>query len=172
MKPLPLIIRVAVFLSPLFALATPLGPTKPLNLHGKIVEWLWRGEMVYEQEGSVSPTYSSHVPAHYLIVLDVPDADPKRLEEISSMVRSEQIRHELMERKLNPTEVLLFVPSKRLKEIKQGATLDLTNYSIWGDERMVIPSHDKLTIDGKKPTLAGPLFPPEPAPKKRAKKSE
>ncbi len=172
MKPLSLTIRVVIFLSPLFAVAVPFGPTKPLNLHGTIVEWLWRGEMDYEQAGSVATTYSSVVPAHYLIVLDVPDGDPKRLEAISSMVRTANIRHEIMERKLNPTEVLLLVPSKRLKEIKEGATLDLINYSLSGDERDTFPSHDKLMIDGKKPTLAGPLFPPEPAPKKRAKKPE
>jgi len=170
MNCIPLIFRIAIFLTPVFAIAVPFRTENPISLKGEIREWVWRETMHYAEQSQGS-WFTSTVPAHYLVVVDVPDADREQLKFFTGLVSSMPIRHQIMDVERKPNEVLLLIPSKRLKEMREGVTLEITNYSLQGDERDTIASFDKFTIDGKKPTTAGPLFPAEST-TKRARQSK
>ena len=169
MKRFRLIFQIGMLLMPLFTMATPIPPTKPIDLKGEIVRWVWRGPMHYAEEDS-GMWFEGDEPAHYLIVVDVPGVDREQLERLTNIVSTMRIRHEIMDGKLKPNEVLLFVPSKRLKEIRLGIRLEITNYTLTGDERMTVARFEKFTIDGQEPTSAGPLFPSQHS-KVRARKT-
>ena len=172
MNLISLIFRIALLLTPLGAMAVPIPRTKPVSLKGEIVDWVWRGAMHYAQEES-GWWFEGDEPAHYLLVLDVQNVDREQLKNLTGIVSTMPVRHTIMDKEFKPNQVLLFVPSKRLKEMRHGANLEITNYTLSGDERSTWASFGVFTIDGKKPTSAGPLFPEPPATKKagRAKSS-
>jgi hypothetical protein len=159
---------ISTALTPLQALAVPIRPTEPVTLKGEIVDWVWRGAMHYaqEQEGW---WFEGDKPAHYLLLLNVQNGDAEKLKRVTWIVSTMPVGHRIMREDFKPTQVLLLIPSERLKEIRRGATFEITNYSLSGDERDTAASFGMFTVDGKKPTSAGPLFPDVPSTKKSSR---
>ena len=73
-----------------------------------------------------------------------------------------EFRHRICDRKLEPNQVIITLPSGRLKEMKDGVRIDLIGYSVWGDEFATYSSCQEIRINGSKPTVNDELIPARP----------
>lgn len=130
----------------------------PIDLKGEVIDWVWRAEMAYSQEGDSTQTYQRKLPDHYLIVLKVANGNGDYLKRISSLVRLIDVQHPVMQRKLANDEVLLILSSGRIKEMDINRTFEIVGYELVHSLGWTRATCQRYTIDGKSGTMAGHLF--------------
>ena len=136
------------------ALATPIVPTDPVDLKGKVVGFVWIDKTYFECGGISCPfgILSASEPAHYLVILKTVGADKIRLQKLTSMLKDNRLSglsHPIMLTELRNDEVLVEITSTRILSLKAEAMIELTGYSLSGDERVTVASHRALRIEGK-----------------------
>jgi len=141
------------------AVSAPLPPLKEKAIEGTVVGFVWMSEMQHEEDGVWNLGCTSEWAAHYIVLLKAPKLAKKSSEIITSYVRGCVIRHRILDAEIKDGEMLLLLTSKRLKEFKVGAKLNVEGYEMDADEWGTSAIHTKLLIDGKPPTVIAPPYP-------------
>ena len=136
------------------AQAIPLKKIKLQEVSGKVLAYAWVGATKSEEAGAwghggFSLNYRASNPARYYLVIKAPKVDQETRDAVSAYVREERLAPKLLSRALEGDEMLLLVSSKRLKEMKPGVAVTISEYQIGGDETGPWSSKKTVLIDGK-----------------------
>ncbi len=153
------ILLASIFAAPFCALGIPQGTKVVPSLKGRVIEWVWRGEIVHQTEGSYTTEKKVEVAAHYLAVVELEGADPEVIKSIRFTTQLTEFRHPIIDYELKEDQVVVWLPSDRWKEMRKGAELEITDYRFFVDDWSAFGFCKAVKIDGKNPSAAGELFP-------------
>jgi hypothetical protein len=138
-------------------IGAPFPAVKAPKITGKIVAATWVGLFHYD-EINVHPYVNiegvGESSPKYYIILSATNLSDQLRKKISQYTKNSNFAPKLLQRELKEGEMILIMNSPRLIELKVGALLKITNYDIRGDEFRSWVKHDKLTLNGAKPTKA------------------
>lgn len=132
--------------------ATPVAPSKPVDLEGTIVGFVWIDRTYFEGGGERLRLKSSESPPQYIVILRTNSIDAQARQSLTSMTRISDgmgISHMITRLQVQEDEMLVQFCSPKLLEIKAGSKLGLKGYSLSGDEWGIRATFKSLSVDGK-----------------------
>ena len=123
------------------------------------MDWTWRGEIDFQQEFQ-GHAYGQTIPKHYIIRLKIQKKRNDLFNTINGYSRLLRIGIGIDADDLKEDEVIVYLPSPRLKGLLKDAKLTIEDYSISADDSGAEATSSKILIDGATPEIIGPVFPP------------
>jgi hypothetical protein len=141
---------IAFFLSVLPALSVPHPRTDKTTVRGTIVDWTWRGKIDYEEEFE-GLAFGHTIPSHYIIRLKLVKKRSDILNTINLYSRFLPIGIGIDDDDLKENEVIVYLPTARLKGLLKGVRITIENYSIAADDAGPVAESTNILINGKSP---------------------
>ncbi len=139
------------------AAAIPLGRTEAAEIKGTVIDWKWRGEINYQEE-SEGFAFQRVIPSHYMLRLKLDAKRAKLHDTIHWFSRTMPIGPGVDAEELKPDEIILYLPTSRLKEMKVGVLLAIEDYSIFADDFGPDAEYSKVLVNGLEAKPMGPAF--------------
>ena len=146
---------VTVFVSIVFVVASawavPFPPSEPVNLSGTIDSFVWVDKAYFEYVGDDILLSSAQAPAHYLVIVKTTSVDKKTRELLTFETKVAGfmgLSHAISSVELEEDEMIILITSSKIKSMKKGAKIEITGYSLSGDERGRGEVFKSLKIDG------------------------
>ena len=148
----PLTFLLAFTLSLVNLRAIPISATPPADLMGTIDSFVWIKKTYFEYEGDdILLSMSSDV-ARYLIIIKTNSLDKRTRQSLSFYAHLDGatgLSHAISMVELEDDEMMIRIASPKIKGMKQGAKIEVTGYSLSGDELGTGETFTELKLDGK-----------------------
>jgi hypothetical protein len=134
------------------SIATPIAPTKPLNLKGEVVSFVWIDQTYFEGDGERIRLRSATTGPTYIVILRTSSVDAKTRQSLTSMIRypgTGSLKHMITSLEIKEDEMLVLFSSPKRPALKPGSKLELDDYSLSGDEWGIGAAFSAIRIDGK-----------------------
>jgi hypothetical protein len=142
------LVLCAFVLSAIPAQSIPMPKTEKSTIHGTIVDWVWRNKIEYQQE-SRGLTFERTIPNHYMIRLKIKEKRNALLNAINSYSMTIPISNCNISDDMAEDEVIIYLPSPRLKGIKDDAKITIVDYSIFTHDFGAEAESANILINGE-----------------------
>jgi len=132
--------------------------TEKKTIQGTVVDWTWRGELYYQEEFE-GVAFGQTIPNHYVIRLKLPKKRDKLFDTINWYSRLLPIGIGIDGDEMKQNEVIVYLPSPRLKGLLRGSKLTIEDYSIVADDSGPSAGNSKILINGTTPKVLPSVFP-------------
>jgi len=132
--------------------AIPVSPSKPVDLEGTVVSFVWLDRTYFESGGDRLQLASSESPPQYIAILKTNSIDAQTRKSLTSMTQISDcmgVSHMITRLHLEEDEMLVHFRSPKIPEFKAGSKLQLKGYSLSGDEWGISATFKSLSVDGK-----------------------
>lgn len=153
------LVHLVLLLTAIPAFSVPLPRTEKTTIQGTVVDWTWRSEIDFQQEFQ-GRAYGQMIPGHYIIRLKIQKKRNDLFNTINGYSRLLRIGIGIDADDLKEDELIVYLPTSRLKGLLKGAKLTIEDYSISADDSGAEASSSKILIDDATPETLGPIFPP------------
>lgn len=140
------------------AFAIPLPRTEKTSIQGAVVDWTWRAEIDYQEEVE-GLAFARTIPAHYIVRLKLQKKRNELFNTINWYSRLLPIGVEIDDDELKEDEVIVYLPTQRLKGFLIDAKVTIEGYSIFADDSGPDAESSKILINGATPDILPPVFP-------------
>ena len=155
---LPIFILIAM-VTPLVAI--PIPATKPVDIKGTVLSYVWVDKTFFKYVGDDFNLGSAGRSAHYYIILKTSSLTAKERDDLSSTAKIDGftgLSHPISVVELKAGEMIVQISRPEIKRLKKGSVIELTGYSLSGDEWGTDETFKTLVVDGvevKKPAEQG-----------------
>jgi hypothetical protein len=134
------------------ASAIPVPPSKPVDLEGTVVGFVWLDRIYFEAGGDRLRLASSESPPQYIVILKTNSIDSQNRRSLTSMTQISDcmgVSHMITRLHVEEDEMLVQFSSPKIPELKAGSRLELKGYSLFGDEWGIGATFKSLRVGGK-----------------------
>ncbi|MBB5354016.1 hypothetical protein HNR46_004288 [Haloferula luteola] len=148
----PLHAAVATVLACGACLAAPVS-SDTLSVSGKVVSVIWIDRVKFESDGADGLMRSGAITPRHYVILESDSGTAEQRSQLSGLLSfglAKWPHWSVAKAKLTEKQVMIEIPGHRIPTLIDGATVEIKNYRVTGDEWLTGAEFDELVVSGKR----------------------
>lgn len=133
-------------------LAAPVS-SNTLSVSGKVVSVIWIDRVKFESDGADGLIRSGTITPRHYVILESDSGTSDQRSQLSGLLSfglAKWPHWSVAKVKLTEKQVIIEIPGQRIPTLIEGATVEIKNYRVTGDEWLTGAEYDELVVSGKR----------------------
>ncbi|MBR9759409.1 hypothetical protein GYB43_03765 [bacterium] len=124
-----------------------------LSVSGKVVSVIWIDRVKFESEGADGLMRSGSLTPRHYVILESDSGTAEQRSQLSGLLSvglAKWPHWSVAKAKLTEHQVMIEIPGRRIPTLIEGATVEIKNYRVTGDEWLTGAEFDELMVSGQR----------------------